>query len=229
MNRSQRIIKIPPFKVTVHDGATLTSQIEDGLRQAIATGFYSDGDFIPGYVDLAGRLGVSVQVVRRAIARLIADGLCQPRCGIGLRVSSKTPATVGNVLVVTGGDAAAYRYYMAKLVEHLRRHLAVNHLSMSRAIVACRNGREDFSELKNALNRHVSLAIVIDTSPGKERLIRAAGVPYILMAPARMSRSVARYLVGDTAGNARTIAAHCSACGSRRVLIAGLGSSLAST
>ncbi len=216
-----RVIKNPPFSVINHDGTTLTNQIEDGLRQAIETGFYQDGDFFPGYVELARQLGVSVIVVRRAIGRLIAAGLCHPRRGVGLRVCSKSPAWVGNVLVVTGGDVASYRYYMANLVEHLRRRLAENRLSMTRAIVAGIGAREDFSSLDDALNRHVSLAIATDYSSGMEKRLRAAGIPYILTAPAKKSHA-AGYLAGDPEGATAHIVAHCVDCGVRRVLLVGL-------
>ncbi len=223
MRMGERKIKFPPFSIARRDGATLTSQIEDGLRQAIATGFYGDGDFLPGYVELAGRLGVSTGIARRAIARLIADGLCHPQRGVGLRVCSKSPAKVGNVLVVIGGDTASYRYYMASLVEHLRRHLTKSHFAMSRAIVAGRDGREDFSELKEALNRHVSAAVILDHSPGTEDTVAASGVPYVLLSPAHRSSGAPGILWGDTRKISETIAAHCAACGARRVLVAGLG------
>ncbi len=218
---SERTIKEPPFTVAVRNDATLTLQVEEGFRQAIATGFYRDGDYIPGYVELAGILGVSTTVVRRAIARLIADGLCHPRRGVGLRICSKAPAFAGNVLVITGGDVASYRYYMASLVEHLRRRLAENRLSMTRAIVTGKGTRNDFSSLDDALNRHISLAIATDYFPGMEKRLRAAGVPYILTAPAKMPR-VAGYLAGDPEGAVTRIATHCVDCGVRRVLLVGL-------
>ena len=107
MKRSERQIKTPPFAIAPRGAATLTEQGEEGLRQAILTGFYQDGDFIPGYVAFARKIGVSTAVVRPAIARLIADGLCKPRPGLGLQVCSRAPATVGNVLVVTCGDASS--------------------------------------------------------------------------------------------------------------------------
>ena len=222
MHLDERKIKMPPFAIARRDGTTLTCQVENGFRQAIETGFYEDGDFIPGYRELSKHLGVSLIILRRAISRLIADGLCHPQRGVGLRVCSKAPAKVGNVLVVTGGDAAAYRYYMASLVEHLRRLLSKHHFAMSRAIVAGRDGQEDFSELREALNRHVNLVVLLDYSKGTERLVAAAGVPYILVSPAPRSRKAAGYLKGDTAGAAAKIAEHCAACGACRVLVAGL-------
>jgi DNA-binding LacI/PurR family transcriptional regulator len=224
MRMGERKIKFPPFSIARRDGATLTSQIEDGLRNAIATGFYGDGDFLPGYVELAGRLGVSTGIARRAIARLIADGLCHPQRGVGLRVCSKTPAKVGNVLVVIGGDAGSYRYYMSSMVEHLRRHLSQHHFAISRANVANRDGQDDFSELKEALNRHVSAAVILDHSPGTEDTVAASGGPYVLLSPAHRSSGAPGILWGDTRKISETIAAHCAACGARRVLMTGLES-----
>ena len=93
---------------------------------------------------------------------------------------------------------------------------------MSRASVTRRDGEEDFSELREALNRHVNLAVLLDYSKGTERLVADAGVPYILLSPAPRSRKAAGYLKGDTEGAAARIAEHCAACGARRVLMAGI-------
>ena len=219
MTLSDRKIKIPPFKIAARGAASLTQQIEKGLRQAIATGFYADGDFIPGYIELADHLGVSTIVVRRAVAALIADGLCKTRRGIGISICSKAPASVGNVLVITGGDTASYRYYMAKFVEHLRRHLSDNHLSLSRAIVPIKKGREDYSELSAALNQHVSIIVSLDHTKGIDRVVADTGIPYVVMGPAPKPPAAIGYLVGDSRRTAVTLARKCSACGAARVLV----------
>ena len=219
---SERIVKPAPFAISRNVATSLTSQVEGGLRQAIASGYYRDGDFIPGYIELARGLNVSTAVVRRAVARLVADGFCQPRRGVGLRICAAGEATRGNVLVVIGGDAAAYRYYMANLVEHLRRRLAASHLALSRAIVPRVGGKEVVSELSSALNQHVSLAVLLDHTRETERMIAAAGVPYVLMAPAPQTKHPAGYLEGCGRETAEAIAAHCVACGARRVLLADL-------
>ena len=219
MTLSDRKIKIPPFKITTRDAAPWTEQVEKGLRQAIATGFYADGDFIPSYIELADHLGVSTIVVRRAVAALIADGLCKTRRGIGISICSKAPASVGNVLVITAGDRAAYRHYMAKFVEHLRRHLSASHLSLSRAVVPVKKGREDYSDLSSALNQHVSLIVCLDRSKGIDRVVADTGIPYVVMGPAPKPPAAIGYLVGDSRRTAVTLARKCSACGARRVLV----------
>ncbi len=219
---SERNIKPAPFAISRDVATSLTAQVEGGLRQAIASGYYRDGDFMSGYKELARDLNVSMAVVRRAVARLVADGLCQPRRGVGLRICAAGEATLGNVLVVIGGDAAAYRYYMANLVEHLRRRLAASHLALSRAIVPRVGGKEIVTELSSALNQHVSLAVLLDHTRTTERMIAAADVPCVLMEPAPQKNHPAGYLEGCSRETAQVIAAHCAACGAHRVLLAGL-------
>jgi DNA-binding LacI/PurR family transcriptional regulator len=83
-------------------------------------------------------------------------------------------------------------------------------------------GKQLVSELTSALNQHVSLAVLLDHTRETERMIAAAGVPYVLMEPAPQTNHPAGYLEGCSRETAGAIAAHCAACGARHVLLAGL-------
>ena len=61
------------------------------LRQAIAAGHYEPGDRLPAERDLAGRIGTSRAVVRRAIQRLEREGRGLPPVGRGTFVFSPPP------------------------------------------------------------------------------------------------------------------------------------------
>ncbi len=65
---------------------SLVDQISEVLRGRLARGEWPIGARLPGQKDLAVELGVSVVVVREALARLRADGLVQPRQGAGVFV-----------------------------------------------------------------------------------------------------------------------------------------------
>ena len=55
---------MPPFKVFRSNRESLVSQVMDGLRRAMATGFYRHGDILPRAKDMAACLGVSFTVMR---------------------------------------------------------------------------------------------------------------------------------------------------------------------
>lgn len=222
MTRSARNIKKPPFAIKAESGATLTEQLVAGLRQAVETGFYSDGDFIPGYVELAGMLGVSTAVTRRAVAKLVREGLLQPRSGIGIRVCGGR-AEAGNVLMVTAGDSGAYRYYISRLAERLRHRLMERHVTLSKASVPNFGGRPDYSELRAALNQHVSLVVIVDYASYVEKLVVASGAPFIQVGPAPKSPLAAGYVTDDSSASVRALLRHCGATGARRILGVGMG------
>lgn len=224
MTLSERIVKEPPFEVSAKAEATLTKQVEGGLRQAIDSGYYQDGDFIPGYIKLANILGVSTAITRRAIALLVRDGLCQPRRGVGIRVCSGAGrAKSGNILVISKGDSGAYRYYISMVLEQMRHTLHAQNVMLSRAVVPEFNGRADYTELRSALNQHVSLAVLFDPTKGIESIVAKAGVPFILMPPAPPSRRAAGYISADARLMADSVREHCRACGVKRVLRVSMG------
>ncbi|WP_306152218.1 FadR/GntR family transcriptional regulator [Roseovarius sp. MMSF_3281] len=66
---------------------SLSSQLEMELRQKIADGVYKHGDKIPTEGALCDEYGVSRTVVREAVSSLRADGLLQPRQGVGVFVN----------------------------------------------------------------------------------------------------------------------------------------------
>lgn len=71
---------------------TLWSEIADTLAGEILRGAYACGDRLPSEADLARRFGVNRHTVRRALARLAAEGAVHSRRGAGVFVAAR-PAT----------------------------------------------------------------------------------------------------------------------------------------
>lgn len=72
-----------PFSLDRKIAAPLSVQMAEGLRAAISSGFYRDGDVLPTIHEFARLLGTSVRVPREAITALAAEGLLKPRRRIG--------------------------------------------------------------------------------------------------------------------------------------------------
>lgn len=71
----------------------LVATVSAALREAILQGEMKPGDKLPSEAGLTKRFGVSRTVVREAIASLRADGLVEPRHGVGVFVLNASPAT----------------------------------------------------------------------------------------------------------------------------------------
>jgi LacI family transcriptional regulator, galactose operon repressor len=88
-------------------GVGIAVQIQHRIALLIADGRLETGHRLPSVRDLAGQLGVSVNTVRVAYARLASDGLVATRHGVGTVVLSpgRTPAVGGSP--VMGSDTVA--------------------------------------------------------------------------------------------------------------------------
>ena len=72
-----------PFAVNRNDVRPLVTQVTDGLRQAIVSGYYRPGDVLPSYRNLAPMLGVSRIVTQAALRHISEEGLVVSRPRIG--------------------------------------------------------------------------------------------------------------------------------------------------
>ena len=82
----KRAYKRPPFALRRNDAHTFVEQATDGIRKAIAMGYYRPGEVLPPVRDLAEMLGVSRIVTNAVIARLAKEGLVNPRPRLGVMV-----------------------------------------------------------------------------------------------------------------------------------------------
>ena len=67
----------------------LWAEIADTLAADLARGAYRPGDRLPSEAELARRFGVNRHTLRRALARLTAEGLLFPRRGAGVFVADR--------------------------------------------------------------------------------------------------------------------------------------------
>lgn len=73
---------------------TLTDEVSDALRQQLRSGALKPGDRLPTGTELAAMFGVSVPVVREALAKLRHDGLIETVQGSGSYVAGSPPVTL---------------------------------------------------------------------------------------------------------------------------------------
>ena len=104
-----RFYRFPLFAAMRSDGRTLVVQIADVLRQAILTGFYSPGELLPPMRELCRAAGVSMIVMNEVVAKLSAEGLVNPRRGVGCVVlGAKDRVWKGRVLFVVPESDGSY-------------------------------------------------------------------------------------------------------------------------
>ena len=91
------------------DGRTLVEQTADVLRCAVRTGFYRPGERLPPMRTLCRAAGVSMIVMNEVVARLAAEGLVNPRRGVGCTVlASDETLWKGRVLFVVPESDGSY-------------------------------------------------------------------------------------------------------------------------
>lgn len=67
--------------------ATLSSKVEEQIREAIRQNVFVPGDKLPGEIQLAERFGVSRTAIREALRMLAGRGMVEIRKGSGIYVS----------------------------------------------------------------------------------------------------------------------------------------------
>jgi DNA-binding GntR family transcriptional regulator len=118
-------------------GGPAYQQVADDLRHRIAAAEFPIGSAIPSTAKLCEMYGVSVTVVRAAVAQLRAHGLVTGYPGKGVFVSS-TPKALGQRAVTIGGLANQIEELRAELheAESARRKDAASEVAALRAEIA---------------------------------------------------------------------------------------------
>jgi DNA-binding LacI/PurR family transcriptional regulator len=99
------------FRLDPRSHAGITAQIRSRIAFLIADGELGLGDRLPPVRDLARQLGINVNTVRSAYAKLEADGLVRTRHGVGTVVAAAplerppvgVPLGVNTIAVLIGG------------------------------------------------------------------------------------------------------------------------------
>ena len=177
-----------PFQVDHKLNVDIPTQVTDGLREAILTGFYKPGDVLPRVREFTRGLHVSLRALLPAYRTLKKEGLISPRSRLGtVVVGPKADVFRGRVVIVNQGDTPAY--FDAVVGEALTRRLnAAGYVVVSVSAIPLGKRRDDAEkerfdvrQLNAALRQKTSLAVIMGTVPPIERAVAATGTPYFVI------------------------------------------------
>ena len=176
--------KKPPFSIDRKRRGDLARQIADGLRTAIATGFYKPGDIIPPVRDLGEILGVSMGIAVQAVAMIREEGLISPRPAQGSVVCDRGEKLWrGHVVFV--GPAGDDNYFQSVFAGVLRdRFVKAGYLYTPVSHAWTTDGVEDFSVLKAALAQSVDAVVALLPTPAALPHLRKCKRPFIAISKA---------------------------------------------
>ena len=174
-----------PFQVDRKLNVDITTQVTDGLREAILTGFYKPGDVLPKIMEFTRGLNVSLRPLLPAYRTLKKEGLISPRRSIGtVVVGPKADVLHGRVVIVNQGDTPAY--FDTVVGEALTRRLnaagyavsSVSAIPLGERRDDAEKERFDIRQLSAALRQKTSLAVIMGSVPPIERAVAATGTPF---------------------------------------------------
>ena len=181
-----------PFQVDRNLGVNVATQVTDGLREAILTGFYKPGDVLPKIMEFTRGLHVSLRALLPAYRTLKREGLISPRRSIGtVVVGPKANLFHGRVVIVNQGDSPAY--YDAVANEVITRRLnAAGYVVVSVSAIPLGGRRDDpgkerfdVRQLNAALRQKTSLVVIMGALPPLERAVAATGTPFFTIGTIR--------------------------------------------
>ena len=211
--------KIPPFALKRNDSHTFVEQATDGIRRAIAMGYYRPGDVLPSVRNLAEMLGVSRIVTNAVIAQLAKEGLVDPRPRLGVLVLGPTiKKWHGCVQFVYRNNPGAF--YPNFLASELRRRLiGEGYVFTQLAVMRDASGRYDFSALDMATDRSINLSLLMFNDAVIERRLSELGRPFAVIGKNACRR---KGCVGNVRFHREAVVSdfvlHCRMAGVRSVL-----------
>ena len=169
----------PPFELDLTRRNTLAAQMEDCLRQAIASGRYRPGDTLPTVREWAKMLGVSVRVPKSVIPRLVEEGLVIARPRHGCIVAPRESLSFrGHVLAVMPPEAH-FGNSNVTFASMARRLEDAGYLVSSVRVRRGTGGLHDFRSLRLALRQSVDVAVFLYQDPMSARCAKEYGVPFV--------------------------------------------------
>lgn len=207
-----------PFSVNPNDVRTLVDQVSDGIRSAIADGWYRPGDTVPPSRELAPLLGVSRRVTKTALERLVREGfiISRPRIGSVVR-NREAKQWKGNILFIQRSNGRTY--YVNVFAAVLRARLVkAGWLFTQVTMTPDTDGKTDMSELELHLAHHVTLAVVMFSNPQAELILARAGVSFVSLGGGGSARRMGciGYVRYDRAAAASELAEAAVAAGVKR-------------
>ena len=181
-----------PFQVDHKLSVDIPTQVTDGIRAAILSGFYKPGDFLPKATEFTRGLHVSLRAPLAAYRTLKKEGLISPRRRLGtVVVGPKADVFHGRVVIVNPNSNPFYSD--AVMNEVLTRRLnAAGYVvvSVSAIPLGGRRGdrakdRFDLRQLNAALRQNTSLVVIIGSAPMIDRAVAATGTPFFTIGGTR--------------------------------------------
>ena len=179
MKKGAKIVSLP-FSVNHGTKGRLSDLVADGIRQAIFSGRYAEGDVLPNRDEMATALGVSVRAVRGAVAKLTAEGLVHARPSIGCVVNGSGDHTWrGHVLYVSLDTRSVAYGHMASSQTFIRCLAEAGYLVSTVSYSEGADGRCETSKLETALRQSVDLVVLPFARPALRKVVRKARVPFV--------------------------------------------------
>ncbi len=181
-----------PFQVDHKLNVDIPTQVTDGLREAILTGYYKPGDVLPRIREFTRGLHVSLRALLPAYRTLKKEGLISPRSRLGTVVVGPVADVFrGRVVIVNQGDAPAY--FDAVAGDVLTRRLnATGYVVVSASAIPLGGRRDDpdkerfdVRQLSAALRQKTSLAVIMGDYPPLGRAVAAMGTPFFAVGGAK--------------------------------------------
>ena len=174
--------RFPRFAAMRSDGRTLVEQTADVLRCAVRTGFYRPGERLPPMRTLCRAAGVSMIVMNEVVARLAAEGLVNPRRGVGCTVlASDETLWKGRVLfVVPESDGSYFTNVLVGVVRETV--MKAGWFFQQVTLGSDEKGVHDLSRLDVALRGSTDLALTLWERRDILEILVAAGIPFVTIA-----------------------------------------------
>ena len=213
---------------------SLTKQICDGYRLAIAEGRLAGGERFPTCREICDEFGVSMIVSAAVVRQLGREGLIRSRPHTGsFVVPQESAAWRGTVLFVNaGGTVSAYANV---LIVTLRESLTeAGFLFASIDMPSRFIGKADVARLSAALASRPKLVVLLHARPEALAVVEKAGVDYVVLDDGakprggKISGACRGAVVTDYHAAIADFAAHCKETGIRRVMEVGFEKDYAS-
>ena len=189
----------PPFELDLTRRNTLAAQMEDALRQSIASGRYHPGDPLPTVREWAKMLGVSSRVPKAVIRRLALEGLVVARPRHGCIVAPQESLSFrGHVLAVMPPEAH-FGNSNVTCASMFRRLEDAGYLVTSVRVRRGHGERHDFRSLRLALRQSVDVAVFLYRDVASAQCARDLGVPFVTIQEGFLAGGVGHVTVSASA------------------------------
>ena len=218
---SKRVLDVNhlPFQIDRTRADSLVRQMTDGLRTAIATGFFKPGERLPTIHEWTKALGVSIRVPEAALANLSREGLVVTRPRHGTFVQERgAPSWRGHVLMVRLFERGCY-LGDTQMNAALETFSEAGYIATSVTIRRKPRGGYDFSQFDLEISRTVGFVVVFGAARPVVAHIAAAGVPFVDFAPSGRTKGCVGHVTTSAAAANLDFIAHCRRRGVRRVLL----------